>query len=77
MKKNSTLRQDGEGLGQLKLYTLPDFQGDEVNLTDTITKYNESPWKGKKIGSLVIKGNPWMFYTEDLMKVNTPLSLDP
>ena len=69
MKKNSTLRQDGEGLGQLKLYTLPDFQGDEVNLTDTITKYNESPWKGKSIGSLVIKGNPWMFYTEDLMKV--------
>ena len=69
MKKNSTLRQEGEGLGQLTLFTLPDFQGDEVNVTDTTTKYNESPWKGKTIGSLIIKGNPWMFYTEDLMKV--------
>ena len=32
-------------------------------------KINESPWKGKCVKSLVIRGNPWLFYPEELLKV--------
>ena len=70
MKKNSSLRQEGESLGKITLFTSPNFQGDQHTFGDTVTKINESPWKGKSIGSLIIQGNPWMLYTEDGMKVS-------
>ena len=36
---------------------------------DSVGKINESPWKGKCVKSLVIRGNPWLFYPEELLKV--------
>ena len=70
MKKNSSLRKDGEGLGKITIFTSPNFQGDQQTFDQTVSKINESPWKGKSIGSLIIQGNPWMLYTEEGMKVS-------
>ena len=36
---------------------------------DSVGKIDESPWKGKCVKSLVIRGNPWLFYHEVLLKV--------
>jgi hypothetical protein len=69
MKKFSSLKQAGDGNGKLIVYSSPDFQGDEHTFKDNVPKVGECPWKGKTIGSVIIQGNPWLFYPEEVSKV--------
>lgn len=62
------MKQAGDGTGKLVLYTQRDFSGDSHTFTASQAKINESPWKGKSIGSVVIQGNPWLMYPEESMK---------
>lgn len=68
MKKSSGLKNVGGDTGKLIVYSDPDFQGEEHTFLDSAGKINETPWKGKCVKSLVIRGNPWLFYPDELLK---------
>ena len=72
MKRSSkeVLQSVGGDSGKLIVYSDPNFQGEEHTFLDTVSKIHESPWKGKSVKSLVIRGNPWLFYPEELLKVS-------
>ena len=69
MKKFANLKQAGGETGKLVVFTQANFQGEQHSFADSVAKINECPWKGKSIGSVIIQGNPWLFYPEELMKV--------
>ena len=71
MKKSSALKAaDGESSGKLVFHTEPNFQGEEHKFSESVSKINEGPWKGKPVKSLVIRGNPWLLYPEECCKVS-------
>ena len=71
MKKSSAsvLKSIGGESGKLLVYTDSNFKGEEHTFTDTAGKIVETPWKGKSVKSLIVQGNPWLFYPEELCKV--------
>ena len=69
MKRTSTLRLAEPG--KLTVYSDLAFKGDSHTFTESSNKINESPWKGKIVKSLIIQGNPWLFYPEEHQKVST------
>ena len=71
MKRFSNLKQAGDGVGKLIVYTGADFSGDEHTFKENAGKIHETPWKGKTIGSVIVQGNPWLFYPEDMYKVRS------
>ena len=72
MKKSSAsvLKSVGGDSGKLIVYSEPNYQGEEHTFKDTAGKINETPWKGKSVKSLIVQGNPWLFYPEELCKVS-------
>ena len=75
MKKSSAsvLKSIGGESGKLLVYTDSNFKGEEHTFTDTAGKIVETPWKGKSVKSLIVQGNPWLFYPEELCKVSNKL----
>ena len=72
MKKSSAsvLKSVGGDSGKLLVYSEPNYQGEEHTFKDTAGKINETPWKGKSVKSLIVQGNPWLFYPDELCKVS-------
>ena len=67
----STNGIDGDGIGRLILYDGVDFTGESKTIMESLPTAIDILGGGKKIQSIVVKGNPWLVYPEEQMKVST------
>ena len=65
----STVRDDGDGISRLMVYDSPEFSGDSKTIMESTANAANILGTGKKIASLVVQGNPWIFFPEENMKV--------
>ena len=66
----STNGIDGDGIGRLILYDGVDFTGESKTIMESLPTAIDILGGGKKIQSVVVKGNPWLVYPEEQMKVS-------
>ena len=60
---------DGDGISRIIIYDGPDFTGDSKVIMESVSNSGSILGAGKKIKSIVIQGNPWLFYADEQMKV--------
>ena len=68
-RESSVAGSDGDGISRITFYSLPNFSGDSKICVDSSPNAKSILGEGTKICSMVVQGNPWVFYPEENMKV--------
>ena len=68
-RESSVAGSDGDGISRITFYSLPNFSGDSKTCMDSSPNAKSILGEGTKICSMVVQGNPWVFYPEENMKV--------
>ena len=68
-REASVAGNDGDGISRLTLYTGPDFSGESKTIMESSPSAKSILGEGKKINSMVVQGNPWVFFPDENMKV--------
>ena len=68
-RESSVAGSDGDGISRITIYSLPDFNGDSQTFMDSSPNAKSILGEGSKISSMIVQGNPWVFYPDENMKV--------
>ena len=68
-REASVAGNDGDGISRLTLYSGPDFSGESKTIMESSPSAKSILGDGKKISSMVVQGNPWVFFPDENMKV--------
>ena len=60
---------DGDGISRIIVYSGPDFSGESKTIVESVPNVGSVIGSGNKIESMVVQGNPWLFFPEEQMKV--------
>ena len=68
-REASAAGNDGDGISRITLFTGPDFTGDSKTFMESTANAKGILGDGKKINSMIVQGNPWVFFPDENMKV--------
>ena len=60
---------DGDGISRIIVYSGPGFSGESKTIVESVPNVGSVIGSGNKIESMVVQGNPWLFFPEEQMKV--------